>query len=108
VSTTLRQTDQQNPTPPYLVLDSGELERAVRGRRFDPVLIGFWLGGILLGAAGCLLGARMPYHHPVAVTLSVVWWGVFCGCSGAVAGALLGMWAERTPPPAPGHADEER
>jgi hypothetical protein len=49
----------------------------------------------------------MPYHHPVAVSLSVVWWGVFCGCSGGIAVALLGMALERAPYPPPGKPEGE-
>jgi len=49
-------------------------------RRFDRITLGFWLGGVLLGTAGCLLGAAMPYHHPVARVISVLWWGIYCGC----------------------------
>jgi hypothetical protein len=63
-------------------------------RRFNRT-IGFWLGGVLLGAGGCLLGAAMPYKHPVAVAVSILWWGIYCGCLGASLGALLGLWAER-------------
>jgi hypothetical protein len=36
----------------------------------------------------------MPYHHPVAVTISVVWWGLFWGGFGTWIGALVGMLAE--------------
>jgi hypothetical protein len=38
----------------------------------------------------------MPYRHPVAVTMSIVWWGVYLGSFGAVIGALLGLRAEKT------------
>jgi hypothetical protein len=102
VSTTARSTDRQNLTASCLVPEKGRQPRADRGRRFDPILIGFWLGTISLGVAGCILGARMPYHHPVAVAISVVWWGLFCGCSGGVVGALLGMGMVRAPNPPPG------
>jgi hypothetical protein len=68
------------------------------GRRFRfNRTIGFWLGGFALGTAGCLLGACMPYHHPVAVTISVLWWGIYLGCFGASIGVLLGMRAEANP-----------
>ena len=63
-------------------------------RRFNRT-IGFWLGGVLLGAGGCLWGASMPYEHSVGVALSIFWWGIYLGCLGASLGALLGMWAER-------------
>jgi hypothetical protein len=61
--------------------------------RFDRI-VGFWLGGALLGIGGCILGGFMPYSHPVAVTISVLWWGIYLGCLGASIGALLGSWAE--------------
>src|SRR5262245_35931161 len=58
--------------------------------------------GAFLGVGGCILGSCMPYRHPVAVALSVLWWGIYLGCFGASVGALLGMWAEPTPaPPSP-------
>jgi hypothetical protein len=59
-------------------------------RRVDRVLIGFWLGGFGLGTAGCIVGACMSYHHPVAVMMSVVWWGIYLGCLGASLGAGIG------------------
>jgi hypothetical protein len=57
--------------------------------------IGFWLGGFILGAAGCLWGASMPYQHPMGVAVSIVWWGIYFAFLGASLGALLGLWAER-------------
>ena len=69
---------------------------------FGPLTIGFGLGGGLLGTAGCILGVYMPYHHPVAVVISALWWGIYLGCLGASIGALWGLWAEQMPaPPAP-------
>jgi hypothetical protein len=58
-----------------------------RWRRFDRVSIGFWLGGATLGTGGCILGACMPYHHPVGIAISVIWWGIYLGCFGASLGA---------------------
>src|SRR5262245_61505568 len=66
-------------------------------RRFSPVTIGFWLGGAGMGIGGCLMGALMPYRHPVAAALSVLWWGVYIGCYGASIGALVGVFADRAP-----------
>ena len=63
-------------------------------RRFNRT-IGFWLAGLSLGAVGCLVGASMPYQHPVGVAVSVVWWGIYFGCLGMNLGALVGLWAER-------------
>jgi hypothetical protein len=66
-------------------------------RRFDRVTLGLSLGGVVLGTAGCIIGACMPYRHPVAVTLSVLWWGIYLGCLGAALGALLGLLSKRNP-----------
>jgi hypothetical protein len=66
--------------------------------RFSPVTIGFWLGGAGMGTGGCLLGALMPYRHPVAVAISVLWWGFYFGCFGASVGALVGFLTDRDPP----------
>jgi hypothetical protein len=62
--------------------------------RFAGRTIGFWLGGVVLGTGGCILGVCMPYHHPVAVVMSALWWGIFLGCLGASIGSVLGQWAE--------------
>jgi hypothetical protein len=65
---------------------------------FSPRTVGFWLGGAGMGTGGCLLGALMPYRHPVAVALSVLWWGLYFGCFGASVGALVGLATDRAPP----------
>jgi len=68
--------------------------KSVRERlRFDHT-IGFRLGALIRGKVGCVLGASAPYHHPVAVTLSTLWWGTYLACFGASVGAQLGMAAE--------------
>src|SRR5262249_15710375 len=72
---------------------------AARSPQFARTTIGFWLGGGLLGTAGSILGVCMPYHHPVAVVISALWWGIYLGCFGASIGGLLGGWAERTSAP---------
>ena len=54
--------------------------------------IGFWVGGGLLGTGGCILGVCMPYHHPVAVVISALWWGIYLGCLGGSVGALIAMF----------------
>jgi hypothetical protein len=61
--------------------------------------IGFWLGGGLLGTVGFILGVCMPYHHPVALAISALWWGIYLGCFGASIGALVGLVAGRNPSP---------
>jgi hypothetical protein len=66
-------------------------------RRLFDRSIGFWLGGALLGIGGCILGGFMPYSHPVAVTISVLWWGIYLGCLGASIGAFAGLLARTAP-----------
>jgi hypothetical protein len=39
----------------------------------------------------------MPYQHPVAVTISVLWWGIYLGFFGASLGAVLGLLTSRAP-----------
>jgi hypothetical protein len=82
-----------SPGPAATAGRAGGLRRV----RLDRTL-GFWLGGAVLGTAGCFLGATMPYRHPVAVTANVLWWGLFLGCLGASVGALLGLGAEQAGP----------
>jgi hypothetical protein len=66
-------------------------------RRFDRVTAGFWLGWVVLGTAGFLVGTRVPYRHPVAVATCVAWWTLYCGCLGASLGALICWLSERAP-----------
>jgi hypothetical protein len=44
-----------------------------------------------------MIGVCMPYHHPVAVVLSALWWGLYLGCFGASVGALIALCTERAP-----------
>jgi hypothetical protein len=86
-----------NRTRPRAVLPQGcraAVESTRRGR--NHVAIGFWLGGLALATVGCILGARMPCSHPVAVTISVLWWGVYLGCFGASIGAAVGLLVGRS------------
>jgi hypothetical protein len=76
-----------------------ERKSLARSSRLARRTIGFWLGAALLGTGGCILGACMPYHRPVAVVISVLWWGLYFGCFGGSIGALLGLWAEPSPVP---------
>jgi hypothetical protein len=95
-----RSTGRRGPNPSPGTTGTGGRPGAFSRFRLDRTL-GFWLGGAVLGTAGCILGAAMPYRHPVAVTANVLWWGIFLGCLGASIGALLGLWAEqkgRSPP----------
>jgi hypothetical protein len=66
-------------------------------RPVDRVTVGFWLGAVILGAAGCIAGVRMAYAHSTAMAMSVLWWGLYFGCTGASFGALIGLWMDRTP-----------
>src|SRR5262249_11440739 len=64
-------------------------------RRSDRVSLGFWVGGATFGTAGCVAGYLMPYHHPVAIAVSVIWWGIYIGCFGASLGALVALFTTR-------------
>jgi hypothetical protein len=100
-------TNLRNPPPVSATAGDRDWEEAVRRQRGQPAakpsrsrfgrVIGLWLGCLVLGAGGCLLGAFMPYRHPVAVTISALWWGTYFGCFGAWSGALAGALAERAP-----------
>ena len=81
-------------------------------RRFDRVRFGFWLGGATFATGGCILGGYMPYTHPVAIAISMIWWGIYAGCFGASLGALLGLLVYCGPPSgqteAVGHPSTEK
>ena len=105
MATTPRPTDLRNTPLSPIPAGHGARRRAVclpqeppaanpLRRRFNRT-IGSWLGGVILGAGGCLVGASMPYQHPVGVAVSVLWWGLYFGCFGMSLGALVGLWAER-------------
>src|SRR5262245_5321856 len=96
-------------TPSASSITSGDRPRArlTRRLRFDRS-IGFLLGGFILGTTGAIIGACLPYSHPVGVMISALWWGIYSGCFGASLGALLGLWAEQTltPPSQESRCDE--
>jgi hypothetical protein len=69
-------------TPDRRTFAKSEWKSPARGPRLDRLTIGFWLGGGVLGMGGCILGVCMPYHHPVAVMISALWWGIYLGCLG--------------------------
>src|SRR5262249_59747458 len=69
--------------------------------RCDRITFGFWLGGGILGTAGCILRASMPHHPPVARGISVLLGGIYLGCFGARLGALPRLFMGRTPPRLP-------
>jgi hypothetical protein len=76
------------------------LQHAPDRRRVSRLTVGFWLGGVLLGTGGCVLGVYMPYHDPTSVAISAIWWGIYLGCFGASVGALAALLSERAPAPA--------
>jgi hypothetical protein len=107
MTTSTRLTDTRNPLPVSTTATKASWQGAVhphrrqpaairRRRRFNPVTVGFWLGGFVLGTAGAIAGACMPYRYPAAVTISVLWWCIYFGFFGASIGALLGLWKNRT------------
>ena len=100
MSITPRFTDLRQLPPSPGIPGKDEWRRGTANpsrRRSDRTTIAFWLSGVALGVVGCVLGACMPYRHPVAVALSVLWWGAFGGCFGASLGALACLLTERAP-----------
>jgi len=73
----------------------------------SPPTICFCLGGGLLGAGGCMIGVSMPYHHPVAVVISTLWWSIYLACLGASVGALI-FWLTEPAPVSCSVPQEER
>ena len=107
MATTPRLIDPQDPPRSPTTGGNGHWRGAVRSyhgqpaadlcrRRFNRVALGFWLGGLVLGTGGCIFGTCQPYQHSVAVTISVLWWGIYFGCFGASIGALVGLWMDGT------------
>ena len=93
--TAKRLVDRQKPTSLPLSAIDGDRKSGGRWFRFDRTM-GFWLGGVIVGVAGCIIGAAFPYHHPVAVAMTMLWCTIYAGARGASAGALLGMLGEST------------
>lgn len=86
--------------------------RAVR-HQFDPLTIGFLVGGVTFATGGCILGVYMPYHNPVGVNISMLWWSIFLGIIGAYVGAcvgqLFGIWDDQAASSSPGaNASKDR
>ena len=90
--TTAESLDWQDAVHPHI--RQAAANSSAFPRRFDRA-IGLTLGGIVLGTGGCILGASMPYRHPVGITLSMLWWGIYFGCFGVWLGAVLGASVER-------------
>ena len=87
--------EQSTFFPSSVTEGTREPHRVPRGRG-SRITLGFWLGGIIFGKAGCIFGASLSYHDPVARVLSVLWWGIYWGCLGASLGALPGLFLERS------------
>ena len=96
---TLGFPELRNPPLSSVSAGPGNGQRAANPCRRFGRGVGFWLGAVLLGLGGGILGGWMPYQHPVAVACAVPWWGIYFGCFGAWLGALVGLWAEQTFPP---------
>jgi hypothetical protein len=97
----LRSSNPKDTRPIASRAETGNRQTAIRShkwqavcgalrRRFDPISIGFLVGGAILGIAGCILGVLVPYRHPVGLTFSILWWGFWLGFIGAYIGACLG------------------
>jgi hypothetical protein len=72
---------------------NGESKSPSPGSPLALARIGFWLGGGVLGTAGCMLGVCMPDLDPVARVISALWWSIYLGCLGGSVGALIGLGA---------------
>jgi hypothetical protein len=96
-----RRTTPRRQRRPGAVPAQPQSPVALPVRRFDRVALGFWLGAIVLGTVGCVLGARLTSRYPVAVAVRVLWWGIYLGCLGASVGALIGLLMKRSARPAP-------
>src|SRR5262249_8397537 len=100
-------TDCQKPRLARVIIEdeawtgttrAGKRQAVARpSRRLNRVSLGFWLGGATFGIGGCIIGCCMPYHHPVAVAIGVMWWGIYIGCLGASLGALFGLLTQCAP-----------
>jgi hypothetical protein len=95
--TAKRFVGKQKPTSRPRAAIDGDRKSVVRCFRVNRTMA-FWLVGTGMGMGGCVLGALMPYHHPVAVAMSVLWWGIYFACLGAGVGALVGSLTEPAPP----------
>jgi hypothetical protein len=89
-------TKEQSTFFPSSVTEGTREPQMVPRHPWSRITLGFWLSGILFGTAGCMVGASLSYHHPIARVLSVLWWGIYCGCFGASIGALPGLFLERS------------
>jgi anti-anti-sigma factor len=86
--------DRRNQTSWRIAPRKGEQKNTGRCLRFDRT-IGFWLGGAILGSAGCVIGFAFPCQYAAGVAASMLWWGIYAGVPGACVGALLGWLVER-------------
>jgi hypothetical protein len=89
-------TREQSTFFPSSVMEVKREPHKISRRPWSRITLGFWLGGMVFGTAGWILGASLSYQHPVARTISEVWWSIYFGCFGASIGALPGLFMERT------------
>ena len=92
--TSPQSTDQRIKILRRAIPTTGRQKNAGRRLAFDRGR-GFWLGGLVLGTAGCAIGAAFPYEYPASIVMSMLWWGIYVGVPGAWLGAMLGMLVER-------------
>jgi hypothetical protein len=108
MTTPLGSTDLPRLSPPSILPESGQRLKAPHPqgweaaanrfrRRSNRVALAFGLGGGLLATAGGVFGACMPYQHPLAVAVSVIWWGIYYGCFGMGLAALFCFLTGRIP-----------
>jgi len=94
---TMETPTRRPPIPAALTRTEVPPPSLPRSRR-NHVTLGFWLGGVALGAVGCLVGAALPHRYAVGAAVSIIWWSIFLGCWGASLGALVGVWRKGKPP----------
>ena len=101
-------TGERKPPPSPIAAGNGDGQSPARPQqwalaansfhhRFDRATIGFWVGWVLSAAGGCLFAASMTHQYPGGAVISVLWWGIYCGCTGASISALVCWLTERTP-----------
>jgi hypothetical protein len=50
----------------------------------------------------------MPYEHPMAVTMSILWWGIYLGCLGSSITLWFDLWTVRKDEAAAAREEPER
>jgi hypothetical protein len=96
MNSTLRSTTLRNSRPFSITPEKCNRQAAIRvhkwqtalrvfRRQFDPLTIGFLVGGVAFAMGGCTLGVYMTDHHPIGVNISMLRWSIFLGIIGASA-----------------------